>query len=111
METTNTGSKVQEATYSLTKLNSIPKFETVKQNIRLSDEYGRSLELSGVYLNGVQYYDLKNILYINNTGLANLIDLLKSLLKQGIKVQFVNVTQKIQDKIKSVGLERVLNCS
>jgi MFS superfamily sulfate permease-like transporter len=106
-----TESKVQETSYHLSKLNSLPKFETVKQSIRLSDEYGRSLELSGVYLNGVQYYDLKNILYINNTGLANLIDLLKSLLKQGIKVQFVNVTQKIQHKIKSVGLERVLNCS
>jgi ABC-type transporter Mla MlaB component len=68
-------------------------------------------ELSGVFCQGVQYYDLKNILFINNAGMANLIDLLKSLLRQGVQVQFVNVNEKIKQKIKEMGLEHVLICS
>ncbi len=68
-------------------------------------------ELSGVYCEGVQYYDLQNILFINNTGMANLLDLLKALLKQGVDMQFVNVNEKIKDKIKSLGLENILHCA
>lgn len=67
-------------------------------------------ELSGVLCKGVQYYDLKNILFINNNGIANLIDLLKSLLKEGVEVQFVNVSEKIKEKIKTLGLENVIIC-
>ena len=67
-------------------------------------------ELSGVFCQGIQYYDLKNILFINNTGMANLIDLLKSLLKQGVEVQFVNVNEKIKEKIKAMGLDNILHC-
>jgi ABC-type transporter Mla MlaB component len=68
-------------------------------------------ELSGVCIEGVHYYDFKNIHFINNTGMASLIDLLKCLLKQGVKIQFVNVNEKIKNKIKSMGLENILNCS
>lgn len=68
-------------------------------------------ELSGVFCQGVQYYDLKNILFMNSAGMANLIDLLKSLLRQGVQVQFVNVNEKIRQKIKEMGLEHVLICS
>jgi ABC-type transporter Mla MlaB component len=56
-------------------------------------------KLPGVLIKGVQYYDLKNIGFINNTGMANLIELLKSLLKQGVEVQFVNVNENIKNKI------------
>lgn len=68
-------------------------------------------DLSAVFCQGVQYYDLKNILFINNTGMANLIKLLKSLLIQGVQVQFVNVADKIKEKVKSMGLENILNCT
>jgi len=89
----------------------IPDGQAVIQTINLSSHHlGSTLKLSGVLCDGVQYYDLKNTLYINNTGLANLIDLLKSLVKQGIALQFVNVNEKIKEKIKASGLERVLNC-
>ena len=67
-------------------------------------------ELSGVYCKGIQYYDLKNIGYINYNGMANLIDFTKSLLEKDIQVQFVNVNDKIKTKIKSIGLEHILNC-
>jgi anti-anti-sigma factor len=66
--------------------------------------------LSGVYCEGVQYYDLKGIEYINNTGMAILIDLLKSLLEMGVEVQFVNVHNNIKKKIREMGLEKVINC-
>lgn len=73
-------------------------------------EYSNN-ELSGVYFQGVQYFDLKNVYFINNTGIANLIDLLKSLLQQGVVIKFVNVREKIKDKFKSMGLDYIFNCS
>lgn len=66
--------------------------------------------LSGVLCNGVQYYDLNNILFINNTGLANLIGLMKSLLKKGIVLKFVNVNKRIKEKMKAMGLDKFINC-
>jgi hypothetical protein len=68
-------------------------------------------ELPGVYFKGIQYYDLKDIHFINNTGIANLIDLLKSLLENNVEVRFVNVSDKIKTKIKSMGLDHILICS
>ena len=67
-------------------------------------------EIPGVLLKGVQYYDLKNITSINYNGMANLIDFLKSLLENGTEVRFVNVNEEIKNKIKSIGLEHILNC-
>lgn len=67
--------------------------------------------LSGVCIEGVHYYDFKNIHFINNTGMAGLIDLLKCLLQKGVKVQFINVNERVKNKIKSMGLENILNCS
>jgi ABC-type transporter Mla MlaB component len=67
--------------------------------------------LAGVYCEGIQYFDLSSVTYINNTGMATLIDLLKSLLEMGVDVQFVNVDQKIKEKIKEAGLEKIINCT
>jgi ABC-type transporter Mla MlaB component len=68
-------------------------------------------ELPGVLCEGTQYYDLKNIGFINAAGLASLIALLKSLLLNGVRVEFVNVSQQIRNRIKALGLDRILNCS
>ena len=87
-----------------------PKTPGMKSINLSGDKLIITAELSGVFCHGIQYYDLKNILYINNNGMAALIDLLKSLLKQGVDVQFVNVNDKIKSKIKSMGLEHVLIC-
>ena len=78
------------------------------ESLRLSDN---KTELPGVFFQGTQYYDLKNIYFINNTGMANLIDLLESLLQKDVDVQFVNVCDKIKNKIKALGLDQILNCS
>ncbi|MCE9539935.1 MAG: STAS domain-containing protein [Bacteroidetes bacterium] len=83
------------------------KFEEVFQE---RGEYS-SNELAGIYFQGTQYFDFKNVYFINNTGIANLIDLIKELLKQGIAIKFVNVREKIKDKFKSMGLEFIFNCS
>jgi anti-anti-sigma factor len=66
-------------------------------------------KLSGVYCEGVQYYDLNGITYINNTGMAILIDLLKALLEMKVEVQFVNVHDSIKKKIREMGLENIIN--
>ncbi len=73
------------------------------------DELNIDNRVSGVYCNGVQYYDLNNIRFINNTGIANLISLMRSLLKKGVVVKFVNANNIIRDKIKSFGLEKFIN--
>jgi ABC-type transporter Mla MlaB component len=70
-----------------------------------------SPQFPGVYFQGIQYYDLKNVFFINNTGMANLIDLLKSLLQKDVEVQFVNVSDKIKNKIKALGLDHIIICS
>lgn len=67
-------------------------------------------QLPGVYCEGVMYYDLNDIHYINNTGMAILIDLLKSLLEMDVAVQFVNVDDKIKKRIKEMGLDNIINC-
>jgi ABC-type transporter Mla MlaB component len=82
------------------------------KNIQLSGgQLVITAELSGVFCQGIQYYDLRNILFINNAGMASLIDLLKSLLKQGVDVRFVNVNEKIRKKIKDMGLDHILRCT
>jgi len=67
--------------------------------------------LAGVYCEGVQYFDLSSVSYINNTGMATLIDLLKSLLEMGVDVQFVNVDDRIKKRIQEAGLEKIINCT
>ncbi len=82
------------------------------KNIHITnDQLVITAELSGVFCQGIQYYDLRNILFINNAGMASLIDLLKSLLKQGVEVRFVNVSEKIRRKIKLLGLDHILQCT
>jgi len=80
------------------------------KNLIKSSEDEFSNLLPGVYCQGVQYYDLSNVHFINNTGMAILIDLLKSLLEMGVEVQFVNVEEKIKRKIRDMGLEKIINC-
>lgn len=72
------------------------------------DELAQNSELSGVFCKGVQYYDFSHIRFINNNGIANLITLLRSLLKQGRQVQLVNVSKKIKDKISALGLDNII---
>jgi hypothetical protein len=61
-------------------------------------------------LQGFQDYDLGNLHYISNTGLANMIDLFKSALKKGIEVHFLNASEKIRNKIHAMGMDHILNC-
>ncbi len=67
--------------------------------------------LAGVYFQGVQYVDFKNVNFINNTGIANLIDILKDSLKQGIEVKFVNVKDDIKNKFNSMSLDSIFHFS
>jgi ABC-type transporter Mla MlaB component len=95
----------------ITKVHTEEELKTGIKSINLSgDKLIITADLSGVFCQGVQYYDLVNIQFINNNGIAHLIDLLKSLLKQGVEVQFVNVAEKIKEKIRAMGLENVINC-
>jgi len=87
------------------------KIQSRIKHINLSgDEIMVTDELAGIYFQGIQYYDLSNIGFINYNGMANLIDFTKSLLEKGVAVQYVNVNEKIKSKIKSIGLEHILNC-
>ncbi len=69
-----------------------------------------SKEIAGLYFQGTQYFDLKDVHFINNTGIANLLDILRSQLEEGIEVKFVNVNTTVKNKFKSLGLECIFNC-
>jgi hypothetical protein len=114
----------EDSIFESHKLNSESEGKTIR-NIRRVEVSGRQLsikdepmtksefdELAGAYFAGTQYYDLKNVNFINNTGIANLIDLIKSLMEQdkNVQVKFVNVAPAVKEKIKSMGLEKILNC-
>lgn len=73
------------------------------------DDNEERRHLAGVFCEGVQYYDLNGIEYINNNGMAILIDLLRNLLEMGVEVQFVNVHESIKKKIRDLGLEKIIN--
>ncbi|MDF2452874.1 MAG: hypothetical protein K0S26_2378 [Bacteroidota bacterium] len=80
-------------------------------SIQIDDDQEKEKALAGVLCQGVQYYDFKNVPYINNNGLASLIRILKASMKNGIKLKFVNVNKRIQVKIKTMGLDKFINCS
>ena len=80
-------------------------------SIQIEDQKEKETALAGVLCQGVQYYDFKNVPYINNNGLASLIRILKTSMKNGIKLKFVNVNKRIQIKIKTMGLDKFINCS
>ncbi|MFL5764123.1 MAG: STAS domain-containing protein [Bacteroidia bacterium] len=84
-------------------------FQVEEEPIQLDGNYSVD-KLPGVLCKGVQYVDLNNVGFVNNTGMAALIDLMKSLLKQGVDTQFVNVNQPIRKKINSLGLDQILKC-
>lgn len=68
----------------------------------------RPEELPGIYVNGMCYFDLHDLHYLNNTGIANLIDLLKMFAEQGLEVRFVNVSELLKTKLKTLGLDQVI---
>jgi len=105
-----------DKTAFVTQGNRNPETVPVKNSMLNSlgipdDKLERESELSGVLCKGIQYYDFKNIPFISNTGLASLIRILKSSLRQGIKLKFVNVNKRIKQKIKTMGLDKFINCS
>lgn len=73
---------------------------------------GESLiDVKGQYRNGIEYYDLRNVHFMNNTDIAHLIDLLKSLLSKGVEVRFLNMGEKVKEKIRLMGLDHIIICS
>jgi anti-anti-sigma regulatory factor len=71
---------------------------------------GHSEVLAGVYFDGTMYYDLSKVNYINNSGVADLIDLVKSWIELGTEVRFLNVQEKIRVKFNEIDLDGILYC-
>ncbi|MDQ3191431.1 MAG: STAS domain-containing protein [Bacteroidota bacterium] len=71
---------------------------------------GRTEVFSGVYFNGVMYYDFTNVKFINNSGLADLVDLVKTWMEMGTDVRFIHVNRDIQYKFRETGLDQIINC-
>ena len=68
----------------------------------------RPEELPGIYVGDLCYFDLQDLHYLNNTGIANLIDLLKHLAKQGLEVRFIHVAEPLMCKLKALGLDQIM---
>jgi anti-anti-sigma regulatory factor len=71
---------------------------------------GHSEVLAGVYYNGIMYYDFSNVHYINNSGVADLIDLVKSWIDLGTEVIFINVNWEIKSRFNEIDLDEILTC-
>ncbi len=65
-------------------------------------------ELPGIYVDNLCYFDLHDLHYLNNTGIANLIDLVKFLSEAGLEVRFVNVADALMEKLKTLGLDQIM---
>jgi hypothetical protein len=109
METTIEQNQKNE-TGSVKNINYTNGVFTVEDEKTQLNSHDSADHLPGVQLNGIQYYDLKNVGYISNTGMAGLISLLKSLLKQDVETQFVNVNAPIRERITSLGLDKIIKC-
>lgn len=81
------------------------------KKINLSGDHWLSIdEIPGMYCRGIQYFDFKKVVFINYNGLAHLIKFFKFFLEKGIEVHLVNVNEPIKNKIRSMGLDHILNC-
>jgi ABC-type transporter Mla MlaB component len=94
--------------------NNVMSIQLTSDGLVISDSFQGgdqfSKKLPGVYCQGVQYFDLSDVNYINNNGMAVLIELLKCLLEINVEVQFVNVNDNIKNKIRELGLEKIIHC-
>src|SRR5688572_28600122 len=84
--------------------------EVVKKSFQRDENAITEKELPGVLCHGVQYYDLRRIHLISNTGLVNLVNLLRSLLQRGLEVRFINVCDAIKIRMKVMGLDKIFQC-
>lgn len=71
---------------------------------------GHTEIMAGVYYKGTMYYDFSRVTFINNSGVADLIDLVKSWLEMGIQVKFLQVSREIKEKIEEHGINGILYC-
>lgn len=80
---------------------------TTNQLLHLTGET-KGENLSGTYFKGTQYYDMARVDSINNSGIADLIDLVKAWTDLGIEVRFVNVNSRIKNTINELDLENII---
>ncbi len=67
-----------------------------------------SEDLGGVHFRNIQYYDIGNIGFINNTGILELLDLIKTWSELGKEVCFVNAKPPLKEKIIELQLEKII---
>jgi anti-anti-sigma regulatory factor len=66
--------------------------------------------LSGVYHQGIMYYDMGNVKFINHSGIADLIELIKTWTELGTEVRFLFVRDDIRKKLKEYNLDQIIQC-
>lgn len=87
----------------------IEEMKTVKSTgLHLTGERV-SQSLAGVYFQGVHYYDMGKVEYINHSGIAELIDLVKDWMEQGIEVRFINVPDGIKREFEKLDLDHIID--
>jgi hypothetical protein len=75
-----------------------------------SDPWTISGEIAAYYHCGMLFYDLEKVTFINNTGIAKILEALKSHLKENIEVRFINVNNRIRQRIQTLALDHILIC-
>lgn len=59
----------------------------------------------------VEYHDMRMLSFINNSIVADLIRLVRSALKQGKELRFINVPATLKAMLSKLGLNEIIKCS
>jgi ABC-type transporter Mla MlaB component len=59
----------------------------------------------------VEYLDMGKLSYITNSVIADLIRMVRSALKQGKELRFINVPATLKTIVKKMGLSDIIKCS
>lgn len=59
----------------------------------------------------IEYHDMGKLGFINNSIIAELIRMVRSALKQGRELRFINVPAALSMMIRKMGLSDIIKCS
>ena len=79
----------------------------IEKLAELNGEYV-SEAMGSVHFRNTIFYDIGNIDHVNNAGIIDLLDLIKTWSEIGTDVFFVNAKPTLKEKITELNLEKII---
>ncbi len=80
---------------------------TIEKLVELNGEYD-SEAMGSVHFRNTLFYDVGSIDHVNNAGIMDLLDLIKTWSEIGTEVFFVNAKPTLKEKITELNLEKII---